>query len=71
MKTLLLTALFLTNAIWFVSYRREVKSLNTRSEILYYENYANDHAATECAAKTGFRYNCADGTQQISCGGAQ
>lgn len=27
----------------------------------------NDGAATECAVRTGFKYNCADGSQSTSC----
>jgi hypothetical protein len=27
----------------------------------------NDGAATECAVRTGYKYNCADGSQSASC----
>lgn len=67
MKTLLLIALLGTNAVWFVSYRGQTKAMNARAEALHYENEANDRAAAECAEKTGFRYNCADGSQRINC----
>ena len=30
-------------------------------------NHDNDGAATECAIRTGFLYNCTDGTQSVSC----
>jgi hypothetical protein len=32
-------------------------------------NRSNDEAATECAVRTGFLYNCTDGTQSASCKG--
>ena len=69
MKTLLLITLLGSNGVWWVSYRGQVRASNARAETLYYENYANDHAAAECALRTGYRYNCADGTQQVSCEG--
>ena len=67
MKTFLLLSLLISNAAWFASYRGKIATLQAQSETLYYDNYANDHAATECATKTGFRYNCADGAQSITC----
>jgi hypothetical protein len=67
MKTILLILLLGSNAVWLVSYHGKVKAMNAKAEALYYENEANDRAATECAQKTGFRYNCADGSQRISC----
>jgi len=59
MKHLLLGAgilLILCNVAWALAYR----SLERVS-------LTNDGAATECAVKTGWRYNCADGTQGITC----
>lgn len=59
----LLLALAISNVAWYVKYH----ALVGKYASVYEENYANDHAATECAVKTGFRYNCADGTQAVSC----
>jgi hypothetical protein len=56
------------NAVEHAAYQnRIVLKYQRENENLYYENEANDRAATECAEKTGFRYNCADGTQRVSC----
>jgi hypothetical protein len=69
--------LVLSNVAWYqhtrtlardveYEHRYAQKYLATANK-LYYENEANDHAATECAVKTGWKYNCADGTQAASC----
>jgi predicted negative regulator of RcsB-dependent stress response len=69
MRTLI-AALILTNLAWFALatwQASEVQQITKQAAALYYANYVNDHAATECAERTGYRYNCADGTQKASC----
>lgn len=65
-----LLMLILSNAGWFgLSWYQSARlaAITHQAEQLYYENYANDHAAAECAVRTGYRYNCANGSQGVSC----
>jgi hypothetical protein len=62
-----LLALLLVSIAVHVAQYAQYRRMTVRAENLYIENYANDHAATECAVRTGFQYNCSDGTQAISC----